>query len=76
MQIVCKNAQWLDKIEGGILNDIETKKLITDRLILRKFKIEDAEGMYKNWATDPECCKFLSWDVHKNIEETKSVIQS
>lgn len=58
------------------MNCIETKTLFTDRLILRKFKIEDADGMYKNWATDFECCKFLSWDVHQSIEETKSVIQS
>ncbi len=58
------------------MKNVETKTLFTDRLILRKFKIEDAPGMYNNWATDPECCKFLSWDVHKNIEETKSVIQS
>lgn len=50
------------------------KILETDRLILRKFSIEDAEGMYNNWATDSETCKFLSWDVHKNIEETKEVI--
>ena len=57
-------------------NCIETKTLFTDRLILRKFKIEDADGMYKNWATDFECCKFLSWDVHQSIEVTKSVIQS
>lgn len=50
------------------------KTLETDRLILRKLSIEDAEKMYNNWATDNETCKFLSWDVHKNIEETREVI--
>ena len=29
-----------------------TKTLETERLILRKFNIEDAEGMFNNWATD------------------------
>ena len=43
-----------------------TKKLETDRLILREFKINDAEAMYRNWATDPECCKYLSWNVHRD----------
>lgn len=52
-----------------------TQRLETARLILREFKIEDAEAMYRNWATDPECCKYLSWDVHKSLDETKGVIQ-
>lgn len=56
------------------MNNNGTITLETDRLILRKFKMEDAEGMYNNWATDPETCKFLSWNVHKNLEETKNVI--
>ena len=53
-----------------------TKKLETDRLILREFKIDDAEAMYRNWATDPECCKYLSWNVHRDVNETKTVIQA
>ena len=56
--------------------ELKTKTLESTRLILRKFKIEDAAGMYNNWASDPECCKFLSWDIHKSVEETKSIIQS
>lgn len=58
------------------IKNIGTITLETERLILRRFKIEDAENMYKNWATDPECNKFLSWNLHKNIEETKTVIQN
>lgn len=56
------------------INDLGTKTLETNRLILRKFIIEDAEGMYNNWATDKECCKYLSWDVHKDINETKQIL--
>lgn len=51
-----------------------TKTLETERLILRKFNIEDAEGMFNNWATDSETNKFLSWPLHSNVDETKSVI--
>ena len=58
------------------MKNIETKTIITNRLILRKFKIEDANEMYHNWATDPLCCKFLHWDVHQNLEETKSIIKN
>lgn len=56
------------------INDLGTKTLETNRLILRKFTKEDAEGMYNNWATDKECCKYLSWEIHKNIEETKEIL--
>ena len=34
------------------MNHLGTINLETDRLILRKFKIEDAEDMYNNWASD------------------------
>ena len=52
----------------------KTKTLETDRLILRKFTIEDAEGMFNNWATDPNVNKFLAWPLHKNVDETKEII--
>ena len=38
--------------------------------------MSDAKEMYDNWASDPECSKFLKWNVHKDIEETKAVIKS
>ena len=52
-----------------------TKTLETERLILRKFTIDDAEGMFKNWATDPLTNKYLSWELHKSIDESKSIIE-
>ena len=55
---------------------METKRLESDRLILRKFTLDDVEGVYKNYATDPECCKFLSWEVHNNMEETKTLLET
>ena len=51
-----------------------TKTLETERLILRKFTIKDTEGMFNNWATDSETNKFLSWPLHKSVDETKEII--
>ena len=51
-----------------------TKTLETGRLILRKFTIEDAEGMFNNWATDSNTTKYLNWNPHENIDETKDFI--
>ena len=40
----------------------------TDRLLLRKPKKEDAEPMFKNWASDEEVTKYMTWISHENIE--------
>ncbi|MBQ9765620.1 MAG: GNAT family N-acetyltransferase [Lachnospiraceae bacterium] len=52
-----------------------TQRIETDRLILRQFRIEDAEPMYKNWASDPEVTKFLTWPPHKDVDLTRSLIE-
>ncbi len=44
-----------------------TKKIFTNRLILRQDSISDASLAYKNWMSDEEVTKFLRWKAHKNI---------
>lgn len=56
------------------MNKIGTQKIETHRLILRPFRMEDAEDMYRNWASDPEVTCFLTWPPHANIEVTRRVI--
>ena len=51
-----------------------TKTLETERLILRKFVIEDSAAMYKNWASDEEVTRYLTWPAHPNQEISKIVI--
>lgn len=51
-----------------------TMRLETDRLVLRRFVIEDAEQMFKNWASDDEVTKYLTWPTHKNVDVTKGVL--
>ena len=58
------------------MRHLGTVNLETNRLLLRKFKIEDAEDMYNNWASDNEVTKYLSWKTHSNIEETKEILKS
>ena len=57
-----------------MLNHVGTEQLETNRLILRRHKMNDADDMYNNWVTDTEVCRFWSWEPHKNIEETKGVL--
>lgn len=56
------------------MKNVGTKRLDTDRLILRRFTMEDAEDMFNNWASDDEVTKFLTWPTHKSIEVTKKVL--
>lgn len=51
-----------------------SKQLETERLILRKFKIEDSEKMFDSWVTDSETTKYLSWKPHKDISETREIL--
>ena len=57
------------------MNHKGTVRLETDRLILRQFKIEDAESMYHNWASDPEVTRFLTWPTHSDVSVSKWVLQ-
>ena len=47
----------------------------TDKMILRKFTINDAEKMYENWASDSRITKFLTWEPHTSIQQTESIIK-
>ena len=57
-----------------IINYIGTQDIETNRLLLRKFTLKDAEPMFNNWAKDPENVKYLGWSAHKNIDETYKVL--
>lgn len=48
--------------------------LTTERLILRKLKEDDAESIFSNWANDPEVTKYLTWNPHTNVEQTKIIL--
>lgn len=52
-----------------------TIQLETDRRILRRFAMDDAQDMYKNWAFDYEVAKYLTWQPHKSEEETKEILE-
>lgn len=55
---------------------IEIPVIETQRLIIRPLIIEDAEAMYCNWASDNRVTKYLTWNNHENIEDTKEIIRT
>lgn len=52
-----------------------TKTLETERLILRRFKIEDATEMYNNWAKDEKVTHYLTWPVHQSVQVTENILK-
>ena len=56
------------------MNHCGTQKLETERLVLRRLTVSDADAMYRNWASDPEVTRFLTWPAHTNAEVTKYVL--
>lgn len=57
-----------------MLNHRGTKTIETERLILRPFVMEDAQAMYRNWASDDEVTKHLTWPTHGSVEVSRAVL--
>ena len=56
------------------MNKLGTKRIETERLILRRYVMEDAEDMYNHWASDKEVTKYLSWPTHPSVDITRMLI--
>ena len=56
------------------MNRTGTQRLETHRLILRRYRIEDAEDMFSNWASDPEVTRFLTLPTHTSADVTRYVL--
>ena len=52
-----------------------TQTIETSRLILRKAVREDAEPMFRNWASDPEVTKYLTWPTYEKVETAYQILE-
>ena len=46
----------------------------TPRLRLRKLRMRDAKGIFR-WSQDPEVARYVLWDAHRSIYETRSYLR-
>ena len=53
-----------------------TQIIKTARLNLRRFELTDADAVFRNWTSDDRVARYMRWSAHKDVEETKTVIQS
>lgn len=56
------------------MNHIGTQPLSTERLLLRKYRPEDAQAMFDNWASEDEVTKYLTWQTYKSVSDAESYI--
>lgn len=57
------------------MNHLGTKYIDTARLCLRPFTADDADAMYRNWASDPEVTKYLTWPAHDSPDVSAWVLK-
>ena len=58
------------------MNHIGTQPIETERLLLRRYRIEDAEIAYRNWMSRASVTRYLTWTPHASVEESREYIQS
>ena len=51
-----------------------TKRIETERLVLRAFQPSDVEPAYRNWTSDDKVTEFLRWPTHEDVTVTERVI--
>ncbi len=52
-----------------MLNHKGTKEICTNRLLLRKYRLSDAEAMFENYANDDRVTKYLSWKTYSKSSD-------
>ena len=57
------------------MNHIGTRYIETDRLILRRFELSDAQAMFDNWASDDEVTKYLTWPSYTDVAAVEQKLE-
>ena len=70
------SASCIFILEGDKMTHVGTQTIRTERLTLRRFTMDDVMPMYKNWASDPEVTKYLTWPTHTGPDVTEMVLKS
>ena len=47
----------------------------TERLLLRRPKLDDAAAVFERYASDPEVTRYVGWPRHHRIEDTRAFLE-
>lgn len=56
------------------MNHKGTVNLESERLLFRRFELEDSKQMYENWASLETVTTYLTWKPHSSEKETREII--
>lgn len=51
------------------------KELETERLILRKVRVDDAEQLFHDITSSTEVAKYVTWHAHKELSDTVAYVE-
>lgn len=58
------------------MDHLGTQTIRTERLTLRRFRMDDRDAMFRNWQSDPNVTTFLRWPTATSPKETEAVLRS
>ena len=58
------------------MKHIGTKTIETERMILRKFKLNDAKDMFTNYCNSDKVTEYVVWHTHKTLQDTKDLLNN
>jgi [ribosomal protein S5]-alanine N-acetyltransferase len=50
------------------------EQIETERLLLRKPRMDDAPAVFEGWARHPEVTRFLTWHPHERVEQSAALM--
>ena len=51
-----------------------TAEIKTERLLLRRFTLDDAQPMFDCWANDERVTRYITWNPHGEVAVTKYIL--
>jgi len=58
--------------DGGVFANLP--ELETERLLLRKMRLDDAEAMFA-YASDPEVTRYVLFETHQSVEDSEAFLR-
>lgn len=51
------------------------EQIETERLLLRKPRLDDTHAVFEGWASHPEVTRFLTWHPHESVKQSEELLK-
>jgi len=49
-------------------------RLVTERLVLRRPELRDADAIFSRYASDPEVTRYMSFPTHRSVDDARAFV--